>query len=562
MKKRIISLLVVLTFVISSTAFSYAGAASNSVKLTLPTFNVTLNGMNMDNSYSKYPLIVYKDITYFPMTYSDCRYLGIESTWKGNQEGLFIDATDITAAYNPYNTKTKNSKNYNATIPTFPIKINGELIDNSKEKYPLLSFRDITYFPITWEFGVDKFGWDYSFDSKKGLVINSQNIHLAQTRVPNDKVKDSEVVAIADGYVYYVGTKGRIMQAKISTANNEAVIGTTTSKVVYQLPINSYGDGKSYVLPSLYSEDGKAYLTYLTGATMGTDYLVLLNNVGATIINDSRNVQKSLEGKEFKWWVGPAPGGDNLYMKTDELLNPPEAGYEGWKKIGSPDYLYGWIWKINDGISESSASQGGSGSTDCYLIGDDLYILAFNMKKVEEYAKAGGTKPTTGIYQVNIKTNETKRISEEEVSAFRVDGDYIYYHNSYVEFFKYKISEKKEYPIGERRERGNNYISAFEVLNGKIYFQSGIDHGLYNINYEVLGLGLQELKLTGSNDEYIACTLSGNASKPDRIMVFDKNGKKVFRSSDAASAITVEGNAVYYYNVSTGTVCRGDISTE
>lgn len=567
MYKKLISLLVVLIFVITSTVTSYGATASTGVKVTLPEFKVTLNGVAMDNSYSKYPLIVYKDITYFPMTYSDCRFLGIETNWKGNEEGLDIDTTDITGAYAPYKTAAKNGKSYRATIPNFPIKINGETINNAKEVYPLLSFRDITYFPITWRFGVDEFGWDYSFDSKNGLTINSDNIHLIQTEVPNDKAEGWDSMAIADGYVYYVGTKGRIMKAEIfsgnSSGNREAMIKKTTSKVAYQLPLHTMLDGESYVIPTLYSEDGMAYLTYSNGgATMGTDYLLLLDSNGSTLINSSRNVLKSFGDKEFQWWIGPAPGPENLYMKTDDPLYSKETGYEGWMKIGDPDYLYGWNWKISDESGTSSGSQGGSGSKDCYLVGDNLYILGFNMKLGEEYLERGGAKPTTGIYKINIKTNETKRISDEEVLAFRVEGDYIYYHNNFIELFKYKISENMEYPIGERNNPGNNYIEDFQVLGGNIYFKSGVDHGLYNSKYDLLGWGVQELKLTGTNKEYIACTLSGNSQMPDRVMVFDNTGEKVFRSSDEASAITVEGDKVYYYNKSTNTVCVGDLGVK
>lgn len=190
-KKVIGKLMIILIFIIASMIPAYAANGSTSVTVTLPTFKVALNNVNIDNRYSKYPLIVYKDITYFPMTYSDCRFLGLESNWKGNKEGLFIDATDITAAYSPYNTKVRNASSYKATIPTFPIKINGKLIDNSMEKYPILIFRDITYFPTTWKFAVDEFSWDYSFDSNIGLAITSHNIHLLQSAGPNDRAKDT-----------------------------------------------------------------------------------------------------------------------------------------------------------------------------------------------------------------------------------------------------------------------------------------------------------------------------------------------------------------------------------
>ncbi|MDD4146004.1 MAG: hypothetical protein PHS83_02725 [Clostridia bacterium] len=556
MGKRVIGILMMIfTFIVASMIPAYAANGSTSVTVTLPTFKVALNGVNMDNRYSKYPLIVYKDITYFPMTYSDCRFLGLECNWKGNQEGLLIDATDITAAYCPYKTKERNKSSYKATIPTFLIKINGKLIDNGKEKHPILLFRDITYFPITWQYAVDEFGWDYSFDSHNGLIINSHNIHLLQSAVPNDRAKDTEVMAIADGYVYYLGTNGRIMQSQILPSNN------VESQVIYQLPFNSLGDGKSYVLPRLYAEDGKAYLTFHNGgAIMGTDYLFRLNSEGATLINNSRNVRKSFGDKEFQWWVGPAPGPGNLYMKTPDTINSADLTYPGWEKTGSPDYLYGWNWKINDMTGTESASEGGTGSSDCYLISDDLYILAFDTRAAADYLKNGGIKPTTGLYQVNIKTNETRRISNQEVTGFKVEGDYIYYHNRYVELFKYKISEKKEYPITPKLARGNNFIARFEVLGGHIFFESGVDHGLYDSSYETIGRSVRELKLTGSNKEYVVCALSGDNESTERIILFDHTGRKVFRSSDEAYALTVEGNKVYYFNKSTNTICIGDLS--
>lgn len=125
MGKRVIGLCVMIFSLLMVSALP-ADAANSSTKVTvtLPTFKVTLNGVNIDNRYSKYPLIVYKDITYFPMTYHDCRFLGLESYWQGHAEGLAIEATDITAAYCPYQAKERNKGSYQATIPTFPIKTN------------------------------------------------------------------------------------------------------------------------------------------------------------------------------------------------------------------------------------------------------------------------------------------------------------------------------------------------------------------------------------------------------------------------------------------------------
>jgi hypothetical protein len=81
MKKILTILLLMIVFILG--IFSVpAHAVSGNVKVALPAFEVTLNGTVIENATNQYPLIVYKDITYFPMTYYDCRFLGLESVWN------------------------------------------------------------------------------------------------------------------------------------------------------------------------------------------------------------------------------------------------------------------------------------------------------------------------------------------------------------------------------------------------------------------------------------------------------------------------------------------------
>lgn len=49
----------------------------------LPTFDVEINGIKIENNNRQFPLLVYDDITYVPMTYFDCRYLGLSTDWDG-----------------------------------------------------------------------------------------------------------------------------------------------------------------------------------------------------------------------------------------------------------------------------------------------------------------------------------------------------------------------------------------------------------------------------------------------------------------------------------------------
>lgn len=149
---------------------------AQAVDVALPTFAVTINGIETDSANSQYPFLVYKDITYVPMTYNDARLLGLNSAWS-EQNGLRIDkiptfdAQSAAQHYQPYKAANPNDSTGKAVLAEFAVTVGGEAIDNLSEEYPLLVYRDVTYFPLTWRFAVEKFGWKYNFDAQSGLVI-------------------------------------------------------------------------------------------------------------------------------------------------------------------------------------------------------------------------------------------------------------------------------------------------------------------------------------------------------------------------------------------------------
>lgn len=151
---------------------AHAETPGATVKVTLPSFKVTINGKVRENWYSEYPLLVYKNITYLPMTYNDARFLGLVTAWSASTGFSVTAGTEPSPAYKPYTRSSRNAATYNAKVASFRIKVNGKTIDNSTEPYPLLVFRDVTYFPLTWRFCVTEFNWDYSWSVSKGLMIN------------------------------------------------------------------------------------------------------------------------------------------------------------------------------------------------------------------------------------------------------------------------------------------------------------------------------------------------------------------------------------------------------
>ena len=167
MKKRMV-LLVILVGILLWSNPAYA----KNVTVQVPTFKVELDGVAYDDQHAKYPLLVYQDVTYFPMTYQLTRSLGLVTGWD-NKKGLYIaqheeecrEEADMSG-------NNKLGGKYTATVPTYPIIVNGWSVDNSKESYPLLNFRGVTYFPLSWHYAYEEFGWEIQWDAKTGLQVN------------------------------------------------------------------------------------------------------------------------------------------------------------------------------------------------------------------------------------------------------------------------------------------------------------------------------------------------------------------------------------------------------
>lgn len=169
MKKSKLMVLILAIVILPSVTFA------KNVNVNLPKFPVKINGVKMDYEKSKYPLIVYRDITYFPLTYKNSRFMGLTTDWD-KYKRIFSVSRDPNSLgeYSNYDQGFKNKNSYKASVPTFIVNVNENRIINSKEKYPLLVFRDVTYFPLTWRFCHDEFDLNYSFTNRDGLVISSK----------------------------------------------------------------------------------------------------------------------------------------------------------------------------------------------------------------------------------------------------------------------------------------------------------------------------------------------------------------------------------------------------
>ncbi len=166
-----------------------AQAAGGSVTAYSPDFPVKVAGYSFETGSGEYPLLVYKNITYWPMTYDHGQLLGLESNWSP-ETGLVITPSanaPIDLGGRMYQwPPLKEQQTYRAVLVTEPVTVFGQRIDNSQETYPLLSYQDVIYFPMTWHWLFDTFGCFYQYNGStqlEGITLEQGLIVVAKTEM-------------------------------------------------------------------------------------------------------------------------------------------------------------------------------------------------------------------------------------------------------------------------------------------------------------------------------------------------------------------------------------------
>lgn len=270
---------------ITASALTF-NAYAKEAEVGLPKFNVSFNGTNVESSNRQFPLIVYNDITYVPMTYYDCRYLGLTTMWENETRTLYIEKNDITCAYRDYAWQWENAESFNSGICDFNIVINQTNIDNSQEEYPLLTYRDVTYLPLTWKIAAEEFGWDYLFDAAEGLSIISDNYHLETVALP---YLSTEKVATDGKYYYYNGNSGEKRVVYRALASD-----TSKAEIIYELEDTPISFAAYFM-----EENGSIYFYYNLGGSLitGTRKCFKINSDGTVVEEEPKTYSFGKHGR-------------------------------------------------------------------------------------------------------------------------------------------------------------------------------------------------------------------------------------------------------------------------
>lgn len=335
-------------------------AESDGVKVQVPSFPVKINGTKIDNNHAPYPLLIYKDITYFPMTWDYARGLGLSIRWRYDQ-GLDIQNQGTTLNELRQELYANNNTNmtYSAVLPSYPIKVNGKDIDNAKEPYPVLNFRNITYFPMTWRFAHDEFHMLTSWSSTDGFGIVTQQQKIIQDIV----FDDADFLYLASSNTLKVNKSLAGTLVKLTQAEEQDLYKKISDKQ-QNLPGTELKnqDGSSWVIRSA-PEEVSVRNSDLRGE------LTLINAKGAAaLINDQLKVHDIQ--------VVRAESDGSIVIRAYNRLSPnQENGAHGIYRIGT------------DGNAEKWSDLSGRAYSDR---NGDVYVLDRKLNKITNITKGYG----------------------------------------------------------------------------------------------------------------------------------------------------------------------------
>lgn len=156
------------------------------ITAAVAAFDVYVDGIKLEHINTAYPLLVYKDVTYFPMTFDNVHRLGLTNSFDN---GAFYLAHSPNTRYslNPEDWRHAVSHIEGETVG-YPVFVNGKRLDNEDEEYPVFNARGITYFPLTWRFATEEFGLDISWDGALHINRRWASLNPAPYEIDGGKV--------------------------------------------------------------------------------------------------------------------------------------------------------------------------------------------------------------------------------------------------------------------------------------------------------------------------------------------------------------------------------------
>ncbi|WP_127579838.1 hypothetical protein [Paenibacillus koleovorans] len=414
-------------------------------------------------THSQYPFLFYQDITYLPLTWNHLQALGIESAW-GEAEGLriwtnrnFPRPARITPLVQDLSDVPRRGP-FTARLAEGNIALNEIAVDNGSEPYPFLTFQNIIYMPLTWNFVHDILQIDIRLIETGGLeLIGGQNVigplpgdddHALyfQSMLTGDPNK---AMIKMDKSTYRLEWKSReeLEELRGSRSASEHPLAGQPVTPERQDRDLFYGDTKVYTLtdsdvwesavwgsPVLTAKEYPAgdqgdilsinlkWRIATVGPNYGTTYNFLVRNGTSTELKEfNRILDRVMPNPDGTVWItsaslpwrfgsGPIPGTAGLgLIDRDGQLHIVNERYNGMDVVA--------LGLTNPVLSNPAAVDG------------SLYVV------IKAIRPEHSTPDTTGLYRLNTKL-EAERLSSYASGLHYLDTSrtiYIQYPNNTIE---------------------------------------------------------------------------------------------------------------------------------
>lgn len=371
--KRAVNLFVILIISTMLSCFSFNVLAKDgTVTVTIPDYQIIIDDASVYYADSIYPFLNYKGITYLPMTYEYSRAMNLTTGW--------LEGTAFMVAYQPsweslpvYET-TVNKKYDTAIVPNgYNIYINAKKVDNSTVEYPLLNFKGVTYFPLTWEYAVEEFGWKINFENNILKIDTENNTEYRWTLVEkhdNDAVLElyySKDIPLEDGSTqhdylkewysldYYIGELTQLTDYTLNEVNNtntKVDVMVDDGYVYYneQKLDDIYIEEASnrYIKPEGVTESGYTISAWLSGKDIPLRVVYVSYNAYNYGENGSFGRKREytfIENNGKLISIGPNTTVENVYeLNGDIYFNTVKYGQTTFRHYMKNK----WLWKLSD----------------------------------------------------------------------------------------------------------------------------------------------------------------------------------------------------------------------
>lgn len=251
--------LILMLLILPLTLISKTNA--NSVDVHLPTFNIYVNEVKVENNYKKYPFIVYKGITYFPLTYDDSKFMGWNLNWIKKTKELHVVSTEQVnyqwEEYKQVKGKTKNKKIMKAKTPEFKIKFGEKYLPKTIGKYPVLVYNHVTYIPLVYDYNYEDSCMSFVFSKEKGLEITRpESLHLSAFKNNTFNFDNGSITYYENSNVqtYYLDISYKGREANVNSHGENVNLGVELTEKLYP---NNQGANIPSLINKFWSEPRK-----------------------------------------------------------------------------------------------------------------------------------------------------------------------------------------------------------------------------------------------------------------------------------------------------------------